>query len=548
MKKVIALVLVTLMAMSLFAGCFGSKDLGSDEDGKLRVGIQQSATISSYTDNDFTRWIEEQLGIEIEFVYYASSGTEACQQFALDCAAQKYEDMPDVVWGFHDMSNYTLGDLGEDGYVMDLTDYLNEEYFPNFMAAIAEVPEADRKTALEKGVNPDDGGYYGMPLIALEHIDNLANMVFINQEWLDELGLDMPTTADELYTVLVAFRDNDPNGNGKKDELPMVGNAASCNGIAAWVMNAFCYWDAANIYNVSNGQVWSPIYSEYFREGLKFLNKLYEEGLLAEMSLSGSSYTDFIAVNTPADNVAKAGIWIGHPSIYTDANTTILDQYTAMPSLQDASGVGVGGYTVFHKNAVKWVSWICEHSQRKNTAMRFLDLMYTDEAMTRMRMGEKGIFWDYGEEGLNVKGETTNIHIYDDSAFFSGNSTWGRNGNCIMNDANYTGVDGEYIPGSRSAEVQRLAGELWYNVCLDGRRPKEVAHALIYTSDDFDRRSQLYGAYFSYYAEALTLFITGKNDINDDATWNAYKAQLDKLGRAELEGIAQRAYNREIGK
>ena len=544
-KRVIALVLVAMMAMSLLAAC-GKKDLGSDEDGKLRVGLKQNATISSYTDNDFTRWIEEQLDVELEFVYY--SGAEAVQQFSLDCAAEKFEDMPDVVWGFSDMSNYTLGDLGEDGYILDLTPYLNEEYFPNFMKALEKVPAEDYKTAMEKGINPDDGGYYGMPLIHVEHIDNLDTMVYINQEWLETLGLERPKTVDELYNVLVAFRDGDPNGNGKKDELPMVGQAASCNGIAQWVMNAFCYWDSSDIYNVTNGQVWSPIASNYFREGLKFLNKLYEEKLLAEMSLTGSTYTDFIAVNTPVNNVPMAGIFIGHPSIYTDANTTILDQYTVMESLQDASGVGAGGYTVFSDNTVVWNSWICAHTQRPRTAMRFLDLLYTDEALTRQRMGEKGVFWDYGEEGLNVKGEKTNIHVYDDSAFFGGNSTWGLNGCCIMTDANYTPVADEGEPGTRTAEVGRLCQELWDRVCMDGRRPKETADSLIYTTEDFDRRAELNGRYTSYYTEALTLFITGKNDVHNDTVWNNYVKTLDNLGRKELEGIAQRAYNREMGK
>ncbi len=550
-KRIIALLLATMMIVGLLAGCKGKNKKAAEFNGVLKVGVVQSSSISSFTENDFTKWIEEQLGFELEFVYYSSSGSEACQQFSLDCAAENYDELPDVVWGFQDMSNYTLGDLGEDGYVLDLTPYLTEEYFPNYFEALADVPENDKKTATEKGVNPDDDGYYGMPLIALEHVDNLGNMMFINKEWLEKLELEVPTTVEELYTVLKAFKNGDPNGNGKADEIPMLGNGSSGGGLTQYLMNAYIYWDAANIYNVTDeGAIYSPIVQDAYREGLKYINKLYEEGLIGEMSYTGAAYTDFVNMNTPQDQVAKVGIWMGHPSIYTDANTTILDEYTALPYLKDA-GTGLGGYTVFGENTIKFCSWIMAHTEENGAteaAIKFLDLMYTDEAMTRMRFGEKGIYWDYGEEGLNLKGNPTTIYVYDDSAFFGGDSTWGRNGNCIMNDANYTQVTGQQTPGTRSAEIDRLMTELWFDVCVAGKRPANKAANLVYTSDEFATREDLHSRYWSYYSEALTLFVTGKNDINDDAAWNAYKQELDNLGRLKLEAVAQSAFNREQGK
>lgn len=549
MKKILAFALAAIMLMSLMVGCGGGKEpeIVEEPEGHitLTVGVPQSANISSYTDNDFTKWIEEQIDVTLDFVYYSGNTEEANQQFSLDCAAGK--EIPDVIWGFHGMSNYNLGDLGEDGYVLDLNPYL-ETNFPHFQEALKDVPERDRKIAVEKGTNPDDGGYYGMPLIALEHVDNMAFPVFINKVWLDKVGKEMPTTVDELYDVLVAFRDGDCNGNGKKDEIPMVSAAGSCTGLAAWVMNAYMYWDPSNIYNVDdNGKIYSPIVTDEFRQGLKFLNKLYEEGLVSELCWSGASYTDFVNINTPADQVAKAGIWFGHPSIYTDANTTILDQYDALAPLKDATGKG--GWTVFQPNVIKWISWITTSCEYPYAAMRFLDLMYTDEAMARMRMGEKGVFWDYGEEGVNIKGEKTSIHVYDSSAFFTGNSTWGINGNSIMNDANYTGVEEEYAAGTRDAETQRIMKQLWENVCMKRVQPEEIAANLIYTTEDFNRRQELMSRYWGNYNEPQTLFITGgapeQYDIDNDEHWEAYKSTLDQLGREELEGIAQRAYDRE---
>ena len=44
---------------------------------------------------------------------------------------------------------------------------------------------------------------------------------YIRKDWLRKLGLKEPKTVEELYEVLIAFRDKDPNGNGKKDEIPV---------------------------------------------------------------------------------------------------------------------------------------------------------------------------------------------------------------------------------------------------------------------------------------------------------------------------------------
>ena len=70
--------------------------------------------------------------------------------------------------------------------------------------------------------------------------------IWINKEWLDKLGLAVPTTTDELYNVLKAFKTQDPNGNGKADEIPLTGapNKYVWNGnIDAFLMNAFIYND-----------------------------------------------------------------------------------------------------------------------------------------------------------------------------------------------------------------------------------------------------------------------------------------------------------------
>ena len=63
-----------------------------------------------------------------------------------------------------------------------------------------------------------DGNLYTLPQID-GYRPKCVNVMMINQTWLDKLGLEKPTTLGELKDVLIAFRDKDPNGNGKQDEI-----------------------------------------------------------------------------------------------------------------------------------------------------------------------------------------------------------------------------------------------------------------------------------------------------------------------------------------
>ena len=140
--------------------------------------------------------------------------SEYAQQLALMCSAN--EELPDVLLGFK-LGNYVINQYGEDGYFLDLTDYI-DEYAPNYKAAIKKLDDNTRNYIQEKGKHLENGAYYGMPRVNdCETTDQLQSMMHINKTWLDKLGLETPTTIDELRTVLQAFKTQDPNGNGQPD-------------------------------------------------------------------------------------------------------------------------------------------------------------------------------------------------------------------------------------------------------------------------------------------------------------------------------------------
>ena len=233
MKRTVAFVLSLVLALSLCA-C-GGKDKGSagkyDESGKVNIsiGMPSHAKIISMEENALTKWLKDQTGYNIEIVEY-SGGTDIATQISTTIAAR--QELPDILWGVN-IGTTTVSTYGKEGYFADLKPYFDDKEGASktFWSRMDEgLSQYQKDYVVRKMTDPDTGGIYGVPVVETSLVDGLDFMVWINTEWLDKLGLSKPTNTDELYDVLVAFRDKDPNGNGIKDEMPMVGrNTASSN-------------------------------------------------------------------------------------------------------------------------------------------------------------------------------------------------------------------------------------------------------------------------------------------------------------------------------
>ena len=105
----------------------------------------------------------------------------------------------------------------DDGIIQDLTPYV-ETCMPNFWRILEENP------SIKKDVVTDEGRIYAIPYIRLDEALCVYQGPVIRQDWLDKLGLKTPKNTEELYQVLKAFKEQDPNGNGQADEIPMGAN------------------------------------------------------------------------------------------------------------------------------------------------------------------------------------------------------------------------------------------------------------------------------------------------------------------------------------
>lgn len=527
MKKVVSLMLAVVMALGVFTGC-GKGDKVSGEKQTLTVGIPQGSAITSYDDNALTQYFEDNLNIDIEFVMF-SSGSEAMNQLSLMCAAG--DELPDVLLGFSSISTLMMVQYGEDGFFIELSDLI-EEYGENFKAQMDKLPKDERERVERYMSNVDTGEIYGMPLYSAVTIsDYLQEMMNINQKWLDAVGMQAPKNVSELYEVLKAFKEQDPNGNGMEDEIPMLSPS-----IYRYIVNAFVYYDSQRPLNITDGKVWAPTTSDEYRQAIEYIAKIYDEGLI-NFSISENDTKNTVSGD---GTTAKVGIWSGNPLLRASYTTKVLDQYVALEPLADETGKG--GYIVEWPKDLLLSAFITKDCENTEVAMRFLDFCYKDESVTRARHGEKGVYWEMADEAISTAyGTESKIKVLNADVYTAGNVTWGAYMPNIYTNENYLAIN-EATEGS-TVESARLNGA-HTEMMINWRKPEETVAGIPFNTEEQQKLENMGGTILTTITEYFALFVTGEMDPTDDGDWNEYLDKMEKSGLSEQIKIYQTAYDR----
>lgn len=580
MKKHIALLLCLVMVLSCLAGCGDSgndqttkapetnapgtdapegttdadeqttvagEQLGElplvKEETTITIGVRQSPNTEDYETNEYTKWIEEQTGLNLDFVYFANDKTEAVTQLNLMISGK--QELPDILWGFTGISSSLMYELGEDEYFVDITDYFSD-YGYWFWEAMEKVPESDQAKILQYGTDPNNGAVYAFPRYSEGGVDNCNTLAQINTEWLAAVGEEMPTTVDELYTVLKKFATEDPNGNGKQDEMALVGYESGYRtDIVQFIINAYVYCCDTNVFNATDGKVWVPYTTDEYRQAMIYLNKLYSEKLLTPLFYSISEKAELLALCSPADKVAVAGVTGSHPTLHWEKDNEVLYQYAALAPLEGATDLG--GYAPLRGSTYEYNTFITCDAEDPVLCFKLLDFMTSYDSILRMRFGVYGEDWEYADEGTySSTGVKAAVKVLNADAYSAqGNRTWHDVRATIVHSgatANQWTDDGSW-----AANRSKLSAAC-YQSYVNGERPAEVIGTLVYNSEENETVSEIRDQIEDYIAEARALFISGVMDPNDDAQWNNYLANLKAQGMDQWLAIAQSAYTRMTAK
>ncbi|MDR6884641.1 ABC transporter substrate-binding protein [Bacillus sp. 3255] len=348
-----------------------------------------SSQMKTYAEMGMYKELEKVTGVKVEFQHPPIEASQAQEQFNLMIASGGLPDVIEASWGATSGAVIRYPGGPEKAILDKKIIKLNElidRYAPNLKKLLADHPD------WKKQISTDEGSIYAFPFL---RGDDKVRVFFgpsIRQDWLDKLGLKMPETIDEWYNVLKAFKEKDPNGNGKADEIPIYLDknlfATDAPFLGAWGINYSFYQDGGKV-------KYGPIQPAY-KEFLATMNKWYKEGLLDKdfAAPNDKLFDNKMTTNLLGATASFNGGGIGkYAGLMKDKDPKFDLEAAPYPVLKagdkaiwgqkDFAYNGVGAaITTANKNPIETVKW--------------LDYAY----------GEKGdLLFNYGVEGASYKME-----------------------------------------------------------------------------------------------------------------------------------------------
>ena len=445
------------------------------------------------------------LKLDIHLVHPGNKATEV----ALMLASQEYYDvMQDVI------SDYTGGgdQAIEDEFVYDLTDTMRE-YAPNFFAKITYSMDTYDKVCTESG-----------KIVGFSRISNdllPENGLAIRYDWLSDVGMELPTTVDELHDVLTAF---------KKQEDTNAAMWLSGTGVleTETILSAF-YGDGDFYVNDDDAVGYGPI-EDSFKDYLKTMAQWYSEGLI---------YPDFYN-NTDdlriEDMSLVASQNIGIVSTEINKIQTLNEvvegsEWGALGTVVRKEGdiLHTGGTFAYYAEMVDMaITTACEAPE---TVCAAFDYLYTEEGALLANYGVENVTFVFDADGVP---QFTEMMTADPSADLK---------TMILLNCFDIGpyVKDVYRTQSTLTDAQINAYEIWNDASINDQAWEMPAKVSL-TTDESVRYSNLYAEFHAYYLEMVDQFIIGAVDI--DAEWENYVDTMNSLGVQDSVEIYQAAYDR----
>ena len=404
-RRSAALALVGAMALGLSA-CGSKSPNYNEEPHTLNPNTDQtdftimggiSALSGGYEDNEVLNKLQEESGIHITWNTMSDSLSE---QVNIRIAGNI---MPDAFMGVG-FNNYDLSRHGDDGAFIDLTPYITPEIMPNLYQILEDSPR------IRAAITMDDGGIYGLPageqmgtagVGAPEDysIYTIPQFSMINKAWLDELGLEVPTTLDELHTALKAFKDNDMShtyyGNPAGSTLPM------STGFDQWCWGQNIFYAGFGFTNWPNdvcqdlmvdadNNVKFICTDEKYREALEYFHNWYAEGL---MDVEMFSQTDSQLISKCQQGYVGVSTWWYIEELMGEHS----EDYVFLPILSGPDGtknvtVRTGGGT---NGGQLSITSAC---QSPINLLKFFDKWYDGETVMQLQYGPIGVYFNEQDE------------------------------------------------------------------------------------------------------------------------------------------------------
>jgi len=535
--SVVAAVLLAVAALS-FGGATGEKaqpSAGAGGKVELTFLIPTRVFIKDMATNDFTLWMEKQTGVHVTWQSIPQQGAE--EKLALIMASQ---ELPDVFFSCP-VTNAMLAKYGVDEKMFMALDDLITKFAPNLQKAAAKSPGG-----LDV-LRQIDGKLYSLPTFdTCQHCEQ-STKVWLYDPFVKKLGAQYPTTTDEYYKLLKKIQTSDPNGNGKADEIPFAGSATGWHDRAEeFFINSFLYYDyGANGFFLKNKKIDSSLDKAEYRDGLRYVKKLYDEKLIYEGSLTQDSPTLVKLVEGSEIPIvgSAAGGWVG---MFANFGGERAKGFHTLAPLAGPAGFK----TTPNFPSLPWQGAFVLSSKCRNpeAAIKYADLLYTKDATLWSRAGgaKDNFYRDakpgekdfYGKPAVWAPIKAWNDTEPQNHSWIS-LGVWDytelRASQTVKENMDYWGKEGlEYM---------------LFKETVDKYKPVTLEYSIpprTYTLAEQEEVAMLETQFKKFFDASQFNFITGKLSLDSD--WDKYLADLRASGLTRLKELYQTSYDRQYNK
>ena len=529
-KKVVAVLLVMAMCTAMVSAC-GKGDAGDgvrkdsaasgssveshvvDENGKIN-GLMYAEGLPLVDEGAYTFSIfcddssetgqfvmldrfKEQTNVDVDLRIFPNE--TATERLNLDLNSGEYAD---VVGGWILNDNMILNYGVQQGVFIPLEDYF-EKYCPN-ISAMLELPGVREK------MTAPDGHIYTIPYVTKDAI--VGYSPYINEQWLENVGMGMPATTDEFAAVLKAFKEQDANGNGNpNDEIPFSTDPNNKH------IEAMTGWFGLPMNKVGmgilDGEVTYAGISSQYREFLSWFNKLYEDGLI-DVEL----YTQDSSTWEGKGNKDLYGVSIAYGSSEFSGIPAAEEKgvFSSLPVLNTDKGGkwlrDTDGFSVYRTQAV-----ITNNAKNPEIICRWFDNAFELENGIGCSTGPVGVIVEKRDDGYHELDRTKLSE--EDQEKYAWNNLW------VQSLPKYVDPEFEMVKDHPMYDEKKVMEETYEPHLTD-----EVIIANWIALDQIDTYADTNSAIQDYFTQQQAQFVVGQTDIDNDADWQAYVDGLYALG------------------
>lgn len=531
-KKLTAVLLAALMAASAVSGCSqetatetssagtesSSGSSSSEASSSEAAPVEQEPVslegwgvatfdgttgIQSYNDQIAWQQIEEETGIHVDWTITTDGET----QLGLLMASG---DLPDIMVG---VKAQLFEDYGMQGALMPLEDLI-DQYIPSLQAIIEEDP------TVGGSITSADGHIYFFPRVLGDVGTRCWAGWMIRGDWLEQVGMEVPTTTDELYEVLKAFKEQ------LGADRALSGNPRSL----IWAFGVGSRGEGNKVHDMflEDGEIKFGPTDPRYREAAEYMNKLYSEGLLdPEWNTFTGASNEQVTTGVMTDEV---GVLYGSYSGVLGTNNSLMQQdrgvepFISMAPLAGPDGEAAiqGMHTSIDSGKGGAIASTTEHAE---DIARLFEYTYSDKRY-ELYFGTEGDTYTI-EDG---------VYTYTDKVTKSNIGTMQYVNNYIFDLSNYPSDYPLEVYQSILTDEGKRGNEITTEKCGDIKVPE-----LRFSAEENARTTSLLRDINTYVDENLAAFVNGERDFSE---WDAYMDELESLGVSELAEIYNTSYQR----